>query len=381
MGLRGHLVALEWLQLQLHRWAPLWQRRRLQPHGERSMPDEQLQGTNCSRHVWAAAHHPHVERPELADPEYYCHAKPLMDCAAWVLFERADPSSARNHQRYCPGTANHRTTTNTLPACKHRCAPATHTLVHCQYDQTALCCFVGADGLDIDSSTAVTVQDSDFFAHDDGIALKSGKDWWGRHIGKSTANILIENVRSHSFVGAALAIGSETSGGIRNVTVRHFTVAGTELGLSIKTERGRGGTIEDCSFENVTIRGTGCAALQLNMQYHLGIPVGNATTTPVMRNIRFTDIDATGVVSHPGFCVPLGVIADTEAETGARVGSQSLAIFKGIDESPLRGVVLENVRLSGPSSITSGAAVQCVDATVRSVAFDVDGKPAVLACQ
>ena len=62
---------------------------------------------------------------------------------------------------------------------------------------------VGTDGLDIDSSTAVTVRNSDFFAHDDGIALKSGKDWWGRHVGMPTQNILIENVRSHSFVGAA----------------------------------------------------------------------------------------------------------------------------------------------------------------------------------
>jgi polygalacturonase len=238
----------------------------------------------------------------------------------------------------------------------------------------------GADGLDIDSSSAVTVRNSDFFAHDDGIALKSGKDWWGRHVGKATENILIENVRSHSFVGAALAIGSETSGGIRNVTVRHFEVDGTELGLSIKTERGRGGTIEDCSFENVTIRGTGCAALQLNMQYHIGIPVGNATTTPIMRNISFTGINATGVVSHPGFCVPLGASADM-AQSIDGVGSQSLAIFKGIAESPLRDVNVENVRLSGPSSIDSAAAVQCVDATVQSRAFDVDGKPAVVACQ
>ena len=308
-----------------------------------------------------------------------------MDSATRVLLERAYQSSARDHQRYCSRTGSHRTTADPLPACKHWYAAApifhTHWL---PWMKSVTDCSVGADGLDIDSSSVVTVRDSDFFAHDDGIALKSGKDWWGRHVGRATENILIENVRSHSFVGAALAIGSETSGGIRNITVRHFEVDDTELGLSIKTERGRGGIVEDCSFENVTIRGTGCAALQLNMQYHIGIPVGNATTTPIMRNISFIDIDATGVVSHPGFCVPLGATADTVAQSFAAtntVGSQSLAIFKGIAESPLRNVVVENVQLSGPSSITSAAAVQCVDAAVHSHAFDVDGKSAVVTCR
>ena len=189
--------------------------------------------------------------------------------------------------------------------------------------------------------------------------------------------MLIENVRSHSFVGASLAVGSETSGGIRNVTVRQFHVEGTELGLSVKTERGRGGVIEDLTFEHVTIQGSGCAALELSEQYHRGIPVGNSTTTPIIRRVIFRDIVATNIVSHPGFCVPLGSsIDDTVASTATMapaVGSRSLAIFKGIGESPLQNVELERVQLSG--SVPRVAAVQCENATVHSQQLVVDGRP------
>ena len=51
------------------------------------------------------------------------------------------------------------------------------------------------DGLDIDSSRGVVVKNSVFAAHDDGIALKSGKDWWGRHMNEPTRDVVIEKRR------------------------------------------------------------------------------------------------------------------------------------------------------------------------------------------
>ena len=80
---------------------------------------------------------------------------------------------------------------------------------------------------------------------------------------------MVENVRSSSFVGAAFAVGSETSGGIENITVRNLAVVDTELGLSIKSERGRGGVIEDVLFDGVRIEGSACPALQLSLRYHV----------------------------------------------------------------------------------------------------------------
>lgn len=230
--------------------------------------------------------------------------------------------------------------------------------------------------LDLDSSKNVVIRNSAFFAHDDGIAIKSGKDWWGRDIHKPSENILIENVSSSSFVGASFAVGSETSGGIRNITVRDLRSAGTELGLSIKSERGRGSTIEDVHFEDVVIAGSGCAALQLNLQYHTGIPPGNATTTPRMQNITFTNVLASEIGGHPGFCMPL----DAKAQQGLTVGGlpQPLAIFQSLPESPLASVRLNNVSISGPKS--SAAEIVCVDASVARTKVTVDGRAATITC-
>jgi polygalacturonase len=230
------------------------------------------------------------------------------------------------------------------------------------------------DAIDLDSCSNVHVRNSVFVAHDDGIALKSGKDWWGRHVGKPTQNVLVEDCFSSSFVGAAFAIGSETSGGIRNVTVRGLRSHHTELGLSIKTERGRGAAITDVRFEGVQISNTACAAVQVNMRYHVGIPAGNDTTTPRIERIDFSHVTATDVVGHPGFCMPLGLdITTLSLRHHTQLGPQPQALLQGLPESHLQNIMLNNVHLSGPSS--SVEALQCSDAVVIGSSLTVDGEP------
>jgi hypothetical protein len=71
------------------------------------------------------------------------------------------------------------------------------------------------DGIDIDSCRDVVVEDSWIHSGDDAIAMKSGKDWWGRRYGRPTRDVLVRNVTIDS--GYGMAIGSETSGSIINV--------------------------------------------------------------------------------------------------------------------------------------------------------------------
>eukprot|EP00937_MAST-01D_sp_MAST-1D-sp2_P001843 g1843.t1 len=228
------------------------------------------------------------------------------------------------------------------------------------------------DGLDIDSSSGVVVRASRFHTHDDGIALKSGRGWRGRHAALPTQDVLIEDVVSTSLLGAAIAVGSETSGGVRNVSVRGLRVLDTSLALSIKTERGRGGTIEDVAFDGVHISGTGCSALELNMMYHRGIPQGNRSTTPVMQRIAFRNVVAERVNGHTGFCVPLG------ARLQDKAAGVFMAFFQGLPESPLKGVVMTNVSLDG---VAGGASdVFCNDASVESSGVVIDGRPEKVAC-
>lgn len=110
------------------------------------------------------------------------------------------------------------------------------------------------DGIDCDSCKNVRITNSLIASQDDCIAIKSGKDAEGRAAAMVSENIHIKNCRFES--GFGVAIGSEMSGGVRNVTVRDCEFNNTFSIGSVKTCRGRGGVIEDILFENVTLLNT-----------------------------------------------------------------------------------------------------------------------------
>ena len=86
------------------------------------------------------------------------------------------------------------------------------------------------------------IRDCTFDTGDDGICLKSGKDAAGRRIGIATEDVLIEGCTVYHAHGG-FTIGSEMSGGVRNVRVNNCTFIGTDVGLRFKSTRGRGGVV------------------------------------------------------------------------------------------------------------------------------------------
>ena len=106
------------------------------------------------------------------------------------------------------------------------------------------------DGVDVDSTVGAYIARNHIEVGDDGVALKSGMGACGRRFGRPTANVIIEN-NFFNFSGG-VAIGSEMSGGVRNVTVQHNVLRGDSHNqpdlwtwgprvLTIKSDRGRGG--------------------------------------------------------------------------------------------------------------------------------------------
>lgn len=77
------------------------------------------------------------------------------------------------------------------------------------------------------------------FIGDDAIAVKSGVDYLGREFGRVSENIVVRDMILGDSTG--LAIGSEMSGGVRNVTFQNITTYGTAYMVHLKTQRGRGG--------------------------------------------------------------------------------------------------------------------------------------------
>ncbi len=111
------------------------------------------------------------------------------------------------------------------------------------------------DGIDIDSSSDVLVAHCDIDCNDDAICLKAGRDADGMRVNRPSEKIRIydNTVRGGA---AGVTVGSETSGGIRDVEVKGLTVLSSVLaGILFKSASTRGGTIENINISNVSTVG------------------------------------------------------------------------------------------------------------------------------
>jgi hypothetical protein len=156
---------------------------------------------------------------------------------------------------------------------------------------------------------------------DDNIAIKSGRNWYGRTFGRPSSNITVRN--SVFGFGHGLSIGSEMSGGVYNVLFENITATGAP-GVRIKTERGRGGLIANVTYRAITLVNAS-TAVQITDNYDPGIPPTNATATPIISNVTVESL----------FSV------------GAAVGY----LLDGLPESPIKGLTLRNVSLVGTKKL------------------------------
>lgn len=112
------------------------------------------------------------------------------------------------------------------------------------------------DGIDIDSSSFVLVENCDIDCNDDNFCLKAGRDADGLRVNRPTEYVVIRHCVSRAG-GGLITCGSETSGGIRHVLAHHLTAKGTGVGLRFKSAQTRGGTVEDIHLEDIEMDGVG----------------------------------------------------------------------------------------------------------------------------
>ncbi|MDP3945755.1 MAG: glycoside hydrolase family 28 protein [Lutibacter sp.] len=122
------------------------------------------------------------------------------------------------------------------------------------------------DGIDIESCKNVLVENSNFDVGDDAICIKSGKDKDGRERGVSSENIIIRNnIVYHGHGG--VTVGSEMSGGVKNMHVSNCTFMGTDVGLRFKSTRGRGGVVENIYISDIRMINIPSIAISFNLYY------------------------------------------------------------------------------------------------------------------
>lgn len=122
------------------------------------------------------------------------------------------------------------------------------------------------DGIDVDSSSWILVQNCDIDCNDDDFCLKAGRDWDGLRVNKPTEYVVIRDCIARKGAGL-LTLGSETSGGIKHVLATNLVGNGTSNGLNLKSATTRGGTLEDIHFENIKMNGVG-TAIQITMNWN-----------------------------------------------------------------------------------------------------------------
>ncbi|OUJ71360.1 glycoside hydrolase family 28 protein [Hymenobacter crusticola] len=150
------------------------------------------------------------------------------------------------------------------------------------------------DGIDIDSCKHVRIEGCDINTGDDCISLKSGRGMEGYSLLHTTEDVHISNCTFADSIFACIGIGSETSGGIRNVRIEHckFTFAQTHA-IYIKTRPGRGAFIEDIIVDDIDVTGTVAGFLRFNM-LGSGIqdqnPVPGDEGIPTIKNWQFSNI-------------------------------------------------------------------------------------------
>ncbi|MDR3118177.1 MAG: glycoside hydrolase family 28 protein [Mediterranea sp.] len=218
------------------------------------------------------------------------------------------------------------------------------------------------DALDLESCKNALVLNCIFDAGDDAICLKSGKDGNGRRRGEPCQNVIIKN--NTVFHGhGGFVVGSEMSGGVKNIYVSDCTFLGTDVGLRFKSTRGRGGVVENIYIRNIHMIDIPNEPLLFDLFYggkgpdevtaedeknqdKTLLPV--TEETPAFRNIHISGI----------YCK----------------GAGRAMFFNGLPEMPVENVIIKDVVISGAKE---GAVIsQALNITIENVRIEAgEGAP------
>lgn len=220
------------------------------------------------------------------------------------------------------------------------------------------------DGLDVESCKNVLVENSSFDVGDDAICIKSGKDKDGRDRKVPCENIIIRNnIVYHGHGG--VTVGSEMSSGVKNMHVSNCTFMGTDVGLRFKSNRGRGGVVENIFISDIFMTDIPSQAISFNLYYggksiaetleEGGTPVENKMIpvdekTPQFKNISMKNITI--------------------------AGANQAVFLQGLPEMNLENIEISNLKVKADKGFTiidaNGIKISDADLDIKDTAiFDV----------
>jgi polygalacturonase len=213
------------------------------------------------------------------------------------------------------------------------------------------------DGINPQSCRNVQIMNSRIDVGDDCVTLKSGINEIGRKAGRPDENITITNcvmLKGHG----AVTIGSEMSGGVRNVVVSNCIFQGTDVGIRVKSQRGRGGVVEGFNVANVVMQDVK-SAFTITTFYQGSDKPGDRfpvdAGTPIFRDFHFSNVTARGGKSAGEITglkeMPVGGFTfrdvHIQAQTGMKITNAKDVTFLDSSVTPAQGEAFTIVGSTG----------------------------------
>jgi polygalacturonase len=188
------------------------------------------------------------------------------------------------------------------------------------------------DAIDPFSSSNIIIDHVYSDVGDDNVAIKSGPI---NSPGPDDPSRNITITDCTFMHGHGLSIGSELAGGAQNIRAERIHFEGTDQGIRIKSNRDRGNDIGNFVFRDITMKDVKTAIL-ISEYYPKVMPPQDEAPQPVGRlTPHFHDITLENVTA---------------------TGSKTAGVIVGLPESPIKNVVLNNVKLSAEEGLTIGNA-------------------------
>jgi len=216
------------------------------------------------------------------------------------------------------------------------------------------------DGIDVESCKNVLIYNCKFDVGDDALCMKAGRDKEGRDRGIPTENVVIRDCIVYHGHGG-FTIGSEMSGGVRNIKISNCNFIGTDIGLRFKSTRGRGGIVENIWIEDIYMKDIPTDALSFNMFYGGFAPTEDRSfeemsrtaqvfevteETPIFRKIYMNNIYCNGAkdaVVLQG--LPEMTIKDIELNNIIMTAERGISMYDAED------IKITNVVISSPDPV------------------------------
>lgn len=195
------------------------------------------------------------------------------------------------------------------------------------------------DGIDVESCKNVLIENSVFDVGDDALCMKSGRDAEGRKRGMAAENIIIRGCTVYAAHGG-FVIGSEMSGGAKNIYVNNCTFIGTDIGLRFKTTRGRGGVVENIFIKDIYMKNIPAEAILFDMYYAAKDPVPMAGEKRELPKVEFKTVDETTPVFR-NFQI-----------SNVYVNGAAKGIFvRGLPEMPVKDIMLQDMVIQADKGV------------------------------